>query len=104
MPAVSPFNLTPGTTAPPVADVPPSALTPPTSNSNGFDPPQLQGAHGVLIGCLLMIVVLVILVEVAGVSSKAAEATGLLLLGPLLLLGINNSSKFAAWAGNNPIS
>jgi hypothetical protein len=85
--------------------LPPSFLTPPsTSTTKGFDPPQLQGAHGVMVGIMLMVIVLVILVEVAGVSSKAAEATGLLLLGPLLLLGINNSDKFATWAGNNPIS
>lgn len=60
--------------------------------------------HSVLIGVLLMIIVLVILVEVAGVSKNAAEATGLLLLGPLLILGFNNSAKFAGWVGDNPIT
>jgi hypothetical protein len=59
--------------------------------------------HRVLVGVMLMVIVLVILVEVAGANKSYAEATALLLLGPLLILGFNNSAKFASWVGNNPI-
>ena len=81
------FASTSGT-APTPAQLGPGAITP---------------EHKVLVGVMLMVILLILLTEVAGVSSQWAEGVGLLLLGPLLILGFNNSAKFASWVGNNPI-
>lgn len=49
-----------------------------------------------------MIVMLVILTEVAGVNHDYAVIVGLLLLGPLLIEGMNHSQQFSTWLQNNP--
>lgn len=59
-------------------------------------------SHKVLVGILFLVVVLVILVEGAGESHEWAVAIGLLLMGPLLMEGMNHASTFASWAKNNP--
>lgn len=59
-------------------------------------------SHKVLIGIVIMIVMLVILTEVAGVNHDYAVIVGLLLLGPLLIEGMNHSQQFSTWLQNNP--
>lgn len=61
-------------------------------------------AHKVMVGILILIVMLVIFVEVAGTSHNNAVMVGLLLLGPLLLLGFNHKSNLASWASSNPFN
>jgi len=74
-----------------------------SGETSGPDNP-VTAAHGTLVGIVLMIIVLVFLVEVAGSSHEWAIAMGLLLLGPLMLYGMNNSNKFSSWVTENPIS
>jgi hypothetical protein len=59
-------------------------------------------SHKVLVGIVIMIVMLIILTEVAGVNHDYAVLVGLLLLGPLLLEGMNHSQQLGAWLQNNP--
>jgi hypothetical protein len=70
-----------------------------TTNPNEGD---VQTAHKVLVGILVMIVVLVILVEVAGTNHSWAVVAMLVLMGPLLLEGMNHSQQLAAWVSNQP--
>lgn len=59
-------------------------------------------AHKVLVGIVVLIVVLMLLVEGAGESHEWGVAIGLLLLGPVLLLGMNKGTQFSQWAANQP--
>ena len=77
----------------------PSPLAPSTGTGSGTD---VETAHKVLVGVLVMIVMLVILTDVAGESHKWATIVGLLLLGPLLIEGFHHTSNLTTWLQANP--
>lgn len=87
---------------------PGTVVIPPTSvgsgSGNAVSASSISTSHKVLVGVLFLVVVLVILTEAAGESHEWAMGIGLLLMGPLLIEGMNNSARFASWAGNNPFN
>lgn len=72
--------------------------------NNPAQPPATTAdtAHKVLIGILVLVVVLMLLVEGAGESHEWGVGIGLLLLGPLLILGMEKGTQFSQWASGEP--
>lgn len=61
-----------------------------------------ETAHKVLVGILVLLIMLVILTEVAGSSHSAYTIVFLVMLGPLLLLGMNHATQLKSWVATNP--
>lgn len=58
--------------------------------------------HMVVVGVLVMVVMLIILTEVAGIGKNWYAIVILLLMGPLLIEGMTHSQTILPWLESNP--
>lgn len=66
----------------------------------------LEAQHRTVVTIVLLLVLLFLVVEIAGISKNAALVVGLVLFSAALLEGMTHASKFASWARTaiyNPI-
>lgn len=63
---------------------------------------SVGAAHEVIISILVLLLVLYVMVEVAGVSSTLAEWILLILVGALLLRGLSGGSSVPSWLSQYP--